>query len=220
MKYLKIQPLVLFMGILMIPLVTHAQTFKASLGRAELGANLVDLGPLNQVLQQEGYAPLRSPVFSFGFSANRFHGNFIYGAKLYNYMIAKSQFDFQLASMNYHYLIPYVGPIFYKDETDLLVYGTVGAGFGVANLKARAIGEQFHRNYNSNGLLLDAALHLSNKFSEVEDRNVGFELGASVGYQYAPASAFLLESFANTETGIPVAPAGIYFRLTLGMLTW
>lgn len=215
-----ILPLTLLLGIFLILPTADAQKFRASLGRAELGANLIDLAPLNQVLQNEGYAPLNSPVFSFGFSANRFSGNFVYGAKLYNYMIARSQFDFQLASMNYHYFIPYAGPVFYKDETDFMVYGTVGAGLGIANLKARAIGEQFHTNYNTNGLLLDAALHVSNKFSEVEDKNVGFEIGASVGYQYAPPQAFLVENFANTETGIPVSPAGLYFRITLGMLSW
>lgn len=208
-------------GVLILCFPLSAQhKFRASLGRAEVGASFIDLSALNQVLGNEGYAPLNQGIFAFGFSATRFHGHLVYGAKLYNYMIARSQFDFQLASMNYHYLVPYIGPVFYKDETDLMVYGTVGAGLGIANLKARAIGDQFHTNYNTNGLLVDAALHVSNKFSEVAEKNTGFEIGASLGYQYSPPNAFLIDNFGDTETGIPVSPAGFYFRLTLGMLTW
>lgn len=216
-----LRKLALALAILTLSLPLSAQhKFRASLGRAEAGATFMDLSPLNQVLETEGYAPLRQQIFAFGFSASKFRGHLVYGAKLYNYMIAKSEFDFQLASMNYHYLLPYIGPVFYKDETDLMVYGTVGAGLGIANLKARAIGDQFHTNYNTSGLMLDAALHVSHKMSEVTEKNTGFELGASLGYQYSPPGSFLIDNFGDTETGIPVAPTGVYFRLTLGMLTW
>ncbi len=194
--------------------------YRVAMGRAEAGFSFLDLSHLNAVLEDEGYAVLNPSVFAFGLAAHRFHGRFIYGGKLYNYMIAKSQFDFQLASMNYHYLVPYVGALFFKDETEMMVYGTVGGGLGIANLKARDIGEQFHTNHTTSGFLFDAALHLSHKFAEVEGETKGFELGASLGYQFAPESAFVLETFANTETGIPVAPSGLYFRVSLGMMSW
>lgn len=212
--------LLLGMFLLVAPQATAQKKFRASIGRAELGVSFLNLEQLNLALEADDYLPLRSNVFSMGFSANRFMGNFVYGGKLYNYMIAKAQQDYQLASMNFHYLIPYIGPVFYKDGTDLMVYGTVGAGLGIANLKARTLGQQLHTNYNDSGMILDAALHVSRKFSEVEGETNGFEMGFSLGYMYTRDGAFLLQDFGNTETGIPVSPAGIYFRLTLGMITW
>ncbi len=194
--------------------------FRASIGRAEVGGSFVNTSELNQVLENEGFAPVDGTILAFGLSTSRFAGHLVYGGKLYNYMIAKSGQVFQSANMHYHYLIPYIGPVLYKDETEWLVYATFGAGLGVSNLKARPVGSQFPENHNTTGLLFDAALNISHKFNEIPDVNKGFEVGMSIGYLYSRDDSFRMVSFGSPENGTLVSPAGPYFRLTLGMMSW
>ncbi len=219
--FIRFSSLLLLGGlILILPNLAQGQRFRANIVKAELGASFLDLGTLNQTLETEGYAPLNSAVFAFGFSATQFRGHLVYGAKLYNYMIAKANQNFQMASVGYHYGIPYVGAVLYRDEQDFQVYLTAGAGGGFANLKARPVGSQFHNNYRDFGLLLDGAIHVSTMFGEIPDENKGFELGASIGYLHSPEGAFLIDDFVPTEAGLPVSPAGLYFRVSLGMMSW
>lgn len=191
-----------------------------SIGRIEFGPSFLNLTPLNQTLEAESYPAVRETIFALGLGFERFNRRWVYGGSLYNYMHAEARQDFQLGSMNYHYLTLSGGPVIYRQENRLLAYLTIGGGYGLSHLKVRPLGSQFHDNHFAYGALADVALNVRHFFAHTDDGNA-FEIGLKAGYLYAPASnEWRIRSFGDVENGFSVRPTGPYLRLSLGMVAW
>lgn len=197
-----------------------AQGDRGSFGRFELGLSFLELTEVNKALVDEEYASVASTLFALGGSWDGFRGKWVYGGKLYGFMISQSDLLNQVAILEYYHAQVHTGIVVYSEAESWRLYPTVGLGLGVANLKTKPWSKQRPIAHVASGAMLDLALNSRHYFvfdSQKEDDYL-LELGISLGYVHAfdGQNMWRLDDFVPDERPV-VNPEGIYFRLSIGM---
>ena len=186
-------------------------------GRVELGGTFLNLSELNHALEGRDYLGIPEAYFSMGIGLSRLSKGWILEGDMYNYMIAQSNFNNQLAVLGYHYGQVGIGYTLYRKENEILVYPLIGIGGGLANLKDKPADKQFPKVYRTAGWMGNASLNVRYLSEMQDDKGMLIELGFQIGYLYTgPSSGFNLKRW-EPDSVVNINPGGFYFRLSLGM---
>lgn len=186
-------------------------------GRVQFGGSFLNLDALNPVLESKEFLPIPESYFSVGIGISRLSRRWIVGLDSYNYMIAESNLDNQLAVLGFHYATINTGYVLFRKSNEILIYPLFGIGAGLTNLKSKPYDQQFPVTFRAAGWLGDVSLNLRKISLMADEKGSRIELGLQIGYLYAgESSGFNLKKF-EPDTVINVNPGGIYFRLSLGM---
>ena len=163
---------------------------------------------------------MSNTLFALGGSWDAIRGRWVYGGKLYGFMVSQSDLQNQVAILEYFYGQVHTGFVIYQKKKTWNLYPTVGLGLGGANLKTKPWSQRRPTPHWATGGLLDIALNSRHYYqfdSEAKD-DFMLELGASVGYLYTMGgeNAWQLDDFVPDER-LMLNPEGLYFRLTIGM---
>jgi hypothetical protein len=219
-RYCRILCLLLLVSCNLLFSPLNAQGDRGSFGRFELGLSFLELSDVNKALIDEEYNGLSNTLFALGGSWDGIHGKWVYGGKLYGYMISQSDLLNQVAILEYYYAQVHTGVVVYSEGQRWKLYPTVGMGWGTANLKTKPWSRQRPEPHLANGALLDFALNSRHYFAiDTEEKDdYMLELGMSVGYLQALGGQKMwqLDDFVPDEQ-LLVNPQGFYFRLSIGV---
>lgn len=220
--------LLILCALLMGSVFSQSRYFKASTFHASAGISFPDLGPINTLLQSQDscrlnacYGQFNNSFFSFGFGAEGVNERLVWQADAYIYAISNpgGRSDaFLLNILQYYYATARLGYVaFGKTEGDypFIVYPYVGGGGGVGQLRLSNDGTDRFFKYNAAGYILDAGIAM-NTYNKLRGTDQWLKFGGSIGYYFAPASAWSLDNLTPGET-VPISPQGVYFRLTIGV---
>ncbi|MEZ4772050.1 MAG: hypothetical protein R3D00_02630 [Bacteroidia bacterium] len=186
-------------------------------GRIQFGSSFINLDALNPVLESKEFMALPESYFAVGLGISRLKRKWIVGLDSYNYMIAESNLDNQLAVLGFHYATVNAGYVLFRKDNEILIYPLFGIGGGLTNLKSKPYDQQFPVTFRTSGWLGDVSLNLRKISLMADGKGTRIELGLQLGYLYAgESSGFNLKKF-EPDTVINVNPGGLYFRLSLGM---
>ncbi len=199
---------------------TYAQGTRGGFGRFELGPSFLALNEVNQALVDEEYRPLSSALFALGGSWDGIHGRWVYGGKLYGFMVSQSEQLNQVAILEYYYAQVHTGVVLYSNAQRWKIYPTAGIGWGTANLKTKPQNRQRPVPHLANGAVLDFALNSRHylAFDTENENDYLLELGITAGYLHAfdGQKMWQLDDFVPDKS-LSIHPQGPYFRLTIGM---
>ena len=219
-QYFRMHLLLLIAGSGLFFSQAYAQGTRGGFGRFELGPSFLALNEVNQALIDDEYNPLSSALFALGGSWDGIHGRWIYGGKLYGFMVSQSELLNQVAILEYYYAQLHTGVVVYSDAQRWKVYPTAGIGWGTANLKLKPWSRQRPVPHLTSGAMMDFALNARHylAFDTENENDYLLELGFSAGYLYAfeGRKMWQLGDFVP-DRSLTLNPQGIYFRVSIGM---
>lgn len=225
MKKPNVQARILGIALLiLLPSMLFGQAiFRGVSGHARFGGSMLELGQMNQFLENENYPLMSERPLSLELGMTYFYRDWLIGGDLNNFFSAQSRFrasQVALASLNYHYFNLYLGRILYRKDLEYMLYPTIGIAGGGAVLKYQPLGLQYPDSYWTGGFFLDGALHFS-RMTLMADTPLyrihwGFSIGARYGLEEQLPNTWQLKGLA-ADTIIPVRPTGVYVKFTFGM---
>ncbi|MEZ4826008.1 MAG: hypothetical protein R3C61_06900 [Bacteroidia bacterium] len=190
---------------------------RGTFGRIQFGPSFLNLDQLNPVLEGKEFLPITENYFAVGIGISQISGKWITGIDSYNYMIAESNLDNQLAVLGFHYATVNAGYLFFRKGNEFFVYPLFGIGGGLTNLKSKPYDQQFPVTFRAVGWLGDVSLNFRKVGLLADGKGSRVELGFQAGYLYvSPKSGFNLKKF-EPDSAVNVNPGGPYFRFSIGI---
>lgn len=184
-----------------------------------LGPSFPDLGPLNQELQRQLFQPLQRSAIALGLSGQRIVGPWAWGGEFIS-GTGQSRVNTQTTLLTFNHLKLTLGRELYRPSDAKRLALNLGLGGGLGTLKVQDLLQANPSRYFFGGPLADVNLHWTQYFYlQGSSINVA-SWGVSLGYQHTFDNAWILRGFDPERVGIPLAPRGVYLRLSLGMGNW